>query len=982
MRRIHIAFIFALFFIMLLPGNLAKAVDVNSYSSLKKELEKSGSATVNVTEKILIKGVIHVRGTKTLNGMNNNLNRDATTGKQYYGVLFQVGKAGAYTGHLTVKNAVISGNGQEASMSAGADGRLIRVVEPGSSLVLTDGAVLKNNFNSDRIMDGGGGVTVLNGCTAEMRGSSQIISNRSKTGGAAIRVEAGGSFTLTNGLIQGNQVNQYQLDDIYGGLGGAIHNFGYVEIKKGEILGNVANGDGVNGGLGGGIYNQGELVIASGTIQGNLASLGGGAIYSSGSRSLTQIKEGSIVQNACGDCGGGLFINNGGRLLFEGGEIGGNQAGTGGGVYLSKQETRMEMKGGWIHGNVASKSTNLTGGGLRVNGATAEISGGVFGINRQNRKSDNLCPNTGKPNYSSLIYNSGIVRATGGNLYSSAVGARAIVNMGEMELKFKRNCGIHGEGEVAVLNYATLMYGSISGSAPLIDGSFKIGVENNQQMVMRQGNISASIDGIKNHGDLEIYGGASHGRRGVNALAGSLVLGGKVTIPSIYLASGQIVHVAGGVDINGGLLCPDDYYEGRVLVRSDIEDADFNMKQFRLEPKNPYRMQSAGKKLYITVIRYIVEFDSNGGKGYTDSIVSIAGMPITMPKCGFTRNGCVFLGWSKVRFSKPVLSEKPDYKEQEIVPSLADEKTVITLYAVWGSVPTFKPVYSDVEFYQGEYVDEKILKSLVTVYDELDGDISQSVRIEKIIYRGAIAYYSIHLDTAAKYIGTIQIHYKCKNQSGRNTDYYLSVRLKENQPPSIKGKDRYYFLDELKEMTIDEVVDELTTTVEFRDDVESKDELMKDYYINKIDIPIDRTGNHTVYINVRDQYGHRFYMKPNEKKRYGSGKTSDCLFLFHIIANTQNHDEFAGYVRFISSAHIDTLSQSSKWRGTQLSQRIKTYFERETVGGNCASIWCFDKTQIDAVQALNESGEDLFGEEANLNFLQRFHPIIRKEDEE
>jgi uncharacterized protein YjdB len=105
----------------------------------------------------------------------------------------------------------------------------------------------------------------------------------------------GGTFTMTNGTISGNQAPDY------GGGGGVFIKSGIFTMEDGKINGNTANvfGGGVY------IYSSGTFTMKGGTITGNTA-----------------------------DCGGGVYIFNGGTFTMNAGAISGNTASYGGGVFI------------------------------------------------------------------------------------------------------------------------------------------------------------------------------------------------------------------------------------------------------------------------------------------------------------------------------------------------------------------------------------------------------------------------------------------------------------------------------------------------------------------------------------------------------------------------------------------------------------------------------------------------------------------------
>jgi uncharacterized repeat protein (TIGR02543 family) len=132
-----------------------------------------------------------------------------------------------------------------------------------------------------------------------------------------------------------------------------------------------------NGGSNGGgikVASGGEFTMSGGEISGNTADLGGGVF------GTFKMSGGTISGNTAtsGD-GGGVYVTGGSTFEMSDGEISGNTAtsGSGGGVAVSSG-CAFEMSGGTISGNTATN-----GGGVYAYG-TFEMSGGTISHNTAN----------------------------------------------------------------------------------------------------------------------------------------------------------------------------------------------------------------------------------------------------------------------------------------------------------------------------------------------------------------------------------------------------------------------------------------------------------------------------------------------------------------------------------------------------------------------------------------------------------------------
>jgi len=188
-----------------------------------------------------------------------------------------------------------------------------------------------------------------------------------------------GVFRLFGGKIIDNKIA-----DMSGGSG--VSNEGTFEMFGGEISYNIATF------CGGGVRNAGSFTLSGGIISGNMAYQGGGGVYNLG---VFIMREGLISDNNVIVRGGGIGmgvgggVNNGGRYAignFEmfGGEIFGNTAEKGGGVYNFFNSTVSLMGSGVISGNTAElgggvcMDHDFTMSGGEISGNTAQVGNDVY----------------------------------------------------------------------------------------------------------------------------------------------------------------------------------------------------------------------------------------------------------------------------------------------------------------------------------------------------------------------------------------------------------------------------------------------------------------------------------------------------------------------------------------------------------------------------------------------------------------------------
>lgn len=309
---------------------------------------KGTDVNIDLTGTVLSGGGILNSGSLTLTGgiISDNISADRGGGIYNTGTLvledIQVSNnsskthgGGIYnTGSLIIKSGNISGN-TAAHSGGGIYSSNELTIEQGEisgnaaryggglytahALTIGGGRIINNSAS-----DNGGGIK-CGGGTA-LIGSVKINDNYSRAG-AGIYTNFTVDMTIESGEISGNSA-------VTGG--GAIYSCGTSTIRGGSIINNYATHSGSGGG---GIknYSTGSLTIQSGEISGNSAGSGGG-IENQGS---LVIRGGKIINNSAVSCGGGIYNPNlkTSIMTIEDGEITGNSAKTGSGLYNCASST-------------------------------------------------------------------------------------------------------------------------------------------------------------------------------------------------------------------------------------------------------------------------------------------------------------------------------------------------------------------------------------------------------------------------------------------------------------------------------------------------------------------------------------------------------------------------------------------------------------------------------------------------------------------
>ncbi len=171
--------------------------------------------------------------------------------------------------------------------------------------------------------------------------------------------------------------------------------------------GTITGGKGTSN-QGGGVHNEGTFLMEGGNITGNDAGSGsGGGVYVASSGKFT-MNGGVIAGNSYSEIsnGGGVCVAKGGEFTMNGGTISANETERyGGGVYVASSG-KFTMNGGAITDNTIVFGNNQYSGGGIYNAGTFTMTGGII--------AENKCLNNG---YGGGVYNDyGTFTMTGGTI--------------------------------------------------------------------------------------------------------------------------------------------------------------------------------------------------------------------------------------------------------------------------------------------------------------------------------------------------------------------------------------------------------------------------------------------------------------------------------------------------------------------------------------------------------------------------------------
>jgi hypothetical protein len=159
-------------------------------------------------------------------------------------------------------------------------------------------------------------------------------------------------------------------------LNGNDKSYNAVQVNAGGNL-VMRAGSAIEGASSNAVYiNGGVFTMSGGEISGNTADYGGG-VYVDDSSTFTM--SGGEISGNTADYGGGVYVDgSSSTFTMSGGEISGNTADYGGGIYVDGSST-FTMSDGTISGNTAGDSGG--GGGVYVGSSTFTMSGGEISGN-------------------------------------------------------------------------------------------------------------------------------------------------------------------------------------------------------------------------------------------------------------------------------------------------------------------------------------------------------------------------------------------------------------------------------------------------------------------------------------------------------------------------------------------------------------------------------------------------------------------------
>ena len=317
--------------------------------------------------------------------------------------------------------------------------------------------------------------------------------------------------------------------------------------------------------------------------------------------------------------GGGVNAASGTTVTFTGGNIAGNTAGYGGGVY---NEGTLNLNGGNIVGNKAV----YTGGGVSNGspgyaGGTVNMSGGAISYNTTDSGNNG--------NMGGGVYNEGTFNMTGGTIshnYVNGTGGGVYISYGKTASINNATITNNTASASAAGVYCDTIHFTLSGTVEISENKIHLGTESRSNLYLNQSSSNNVILSL------------------TNALN---------TNSRIGISGSDVYRFAQG--------------------SSGLGLEPWKNSFFADDPTKMVEVEGGGSYSYLKLMTnpypYTVTFHANGGSG-TMGDQNIAGGSYTLPECGFTAPaGKRFAGWALSADGQVISTHSVDQD--------------FTLYAIW-----------------------------------------------------------------------------------------------------------------------------------------------------------------------------------------------------------------------------------------------------------------------------------------------------------
>lgn len=436
-------------------------------------------------------------------------------------------------------------------------------------------------------------------------------------------------------------------------------------------------------------------------------------------------------------------------------------------------------------------------------------------------------------------------------------------------------------------------------------------------------------------GHIVIRGGLIRGNTACAYKKGEVHYGGVGA--ALYAAAGSVVQIEGGafVDNQDDGECP-IRISGQILLGGEpVLQKIYLEKKSVIQSKQSFRPKSA---IVVQPAVYASGICIAKGREAPFKLIPKKGYNLKKKSSGYYISKNRTAKQKKIPKKKKQAHQKKKQLERNETKRKQSKRDSISKER---AAPAIDARESAFIFYVGEKVEKEVLLSGVRATDQKEGDITKKVQVVS----------PRHISTDR--IRTGSILYEVENGQGIRTRKKGRYRVVKNHSPTIHIVPRFLFLWEVAGFTKQQWKELLLEEVNMRDDCENRSELYESTEVEYKNLVDMTAGYHEVTVKIRDQFGHRFYMKPGEKRRYGEGNEIVVKIPVTLVDAAELGKENEIGVRFLEPDSENTVEEE----------------------------WTFTCGEIREIQDFMDAREDPFNTETNQAFLERFGKCRNDEED-
>ena len=392
------------------------------------------------------------------------------------------------------------------------------------------------------------------------------------------------------------------------------------------------------------IFVRGALTLTDsaegGTITGGNNSGSGGGVYVYGG--TFTMTGGSITKNTASESGGGVYVVSNAVLTLSGGSITDNEASYGGGAFAALNTTLILSCGG-ISGNTAT----VSGGGVYASlDSKVTLSDGSISENTARNYGGGVYLDSSTFTMNGSAEVAGNTAASGGGIWIASDGAFTMQS-GTIANNIARNTQIlvHGGGGVYVNGGTFTMNGGVIRENEAVQAGS--GLTHGGGVYVYDGTLDLSGGGITDNSANDNGGGVYFAGNSIFRVSGSPGISGNKAGEAdnnVYLLSGKTITVSGVLSSGGAGIGVTTQVVPTQGEPTAITDTTSGAQIFQSDDVR-YNAFDDGVQVRL-YWNPVVTYLANGGTGTMAPQIVPYGTGTTVSGNSFIRSGWSFAGWN------------------------------------------------------------------------------------------------------------------------------------------------------------------------------------------------------------------------------------------------------------------------------------------------------------------------------------------------